>query len=631
MKMLITALLLPLFLPAMTVEPQQIISITQELHEMTYYESQAEAWQLEVENSPQDANAWMNYYLASRIVNILTPDQNPVNLQAIYEDLSGHIADTYEYHYLSYLNGGTDPNLEAHIYKAYEMDPQRPEAYSHLIKIHTIKGDMDEAARINEQWLKTGAISQGILNWNYNALIALDENAILLTHGDNDTYPSWMLQQVHKVRPDVKIMNIYLLRDRTYADRVFLESGLPVFPSEGDLVWENDLVPLVDHIFQHASRAVYINVTLPKRIRDNYKEVLYTVGLAFKYSPVSFDNITALKNNFENKFLIDYLKVGFSYDKSASVLASLNVNYLPSFVSLYKYYLRSEEEDRAEEIKAVIENIGKASGREEELATVLERPLEIAEGFKTHIDIKAIDKNMKQIHQGLWADEAEMTNEYYYPFLMDLLQQKEYDLLERCKAPKVEWMSLMPAQYKHLSQEVIFKNGSPEEPRVPVCNITYDAAVLYCEWLTLAYNAYPKKKKHAKVLFRLPTEEEWEYAASAGKEVPYPWGGYYHYNSKGCYLSNFDSIGEAPCEDCTDKGDASVDGGFFMVRATSYFPNDKGLFGLSGNVAEMVAGGEIAKGGSWEDSPEDCKIQSVKKVEGPSPAIGFRVFMEVIK
>ncbi len=45
----------------------------------------------------------------------------------------------------------------------------------------------------------------------YNMLSSCDSNAILLTYGDNDTYPLWYLQEIEGYRTDVRIINFNLL------------------------------------------------------------------------------------------------------------------------------------------------------------------------------------------------------------------------------------------------------------------------------------------------------------------------------------------------------------------------------------------------------------------------------------
>ena len=59
----------------------------------------------------------------------------------------------------------------------------------------------------------------------WNILAGLDENAIIFTNGDNDTFPIWYLQAVEKFRTDVTVVNLSLINLPWYIKQ--LKNGEP--------------------------------------------------------------------------------------------------------------------------------------------------------------------------------------------------------------------------------------------------------------------------------------------------------------------------------------------------------------------------------------------------------------------
>ncbi|WP_235292058.1 T9SS ring complex lipoprotein PorK/GldK [Portibacter lacus] len=112
----------------------------------------------------------------------------------------------------------------------------------------------------------------------------------------------------------------------------------------------------------------------------------------------------------------------------------------------------------------------------------------------------------------------------------------------------------------------------------PVVGVNWKMAKAFCHWRSELYNKYNDSGVNTEA-YRLPTESEWEYAARGGKDLsPYPWGGPYVRNAKGCLLANFKP----------GRGNYPEDGGMTTVPADAYFPNDYGLFCMAGNVAEWT-------------------------------------------
>ncbi len=112
----------------------------------------------------------------------------------------------------------------------------------------------------------------------------------------------------------------------------------------------------------------------------------------------------------------------------------------------------------------------------------------------------------------------------------------------------------------------------------PVVGVNWHQANAFSYWRTKLWNSYQGGVNTED--FRLPTEHEWEYAARGGHDLaPFPWGGYYIRNAKGCLLANFKP----------GRGNYPEDGGLYTVKADAYFPNDYGLYNMAGNVAEWTS------------------------------------------
>lgn len=177
------------------------------------------------------------------------------------------------------------------------------------------------------------------------------------------------------------------------------------------------------------------------------------------------------------------------------------------------------------------------------------------------------------------------------------------------------------------------------KPEQPVIRVTWNEAQAFCQWLS---------EKTGKK-FRLPTEEEWEFAARAGSAGVFPFGGIDADFSKHANMAdesvhkffvkgvNPQPAGHQDWQMWIPHAKDIDDGNFMQAPVGSYLPNAFGLFDMHGNVWEWTATGykdgtqlKTVKGGSWLDRPKRCRsgmklpYQAWQKVEN----VGFRVVCE---
>ncbi len=135
-------------------------------------------------------------------------------------------------------------------------------------------------------------------------------------------------------------------------------------------------------------------------------------------------------------------------------------------------------------------------------------------------------------------------------------------------------------QYSYNEPIALQYNWFPAFDNYPVVGVNWHQAIAFTNWRTTLWRSEREKyKQYFEGKFQLPTEEQWEYAARGGRtEAPYPWGGPYIVNKKGCYLANFKP----------QRGNYAADGGLYTVPVDRYWPNDFGLYNMAGNVSEWT-------------------------------------------
>lgn len=157
-------------------------------------------------------------------------------------------------------------------------------------------------SRVNETWEKEIKLHfrddpdfEALLEFNKNMLNSAPANAVLITNGDYDTYPAWLLQG-KGVRADVLIVNRSLFNLKDYA-RFLKRQGLTLAISEQELdqikhVEEDGKFltisdQLIQRLLKQTNRPVVFSTTVYEPRRYGYP--LQLSGLVYEISEYDID------------------------------------------------------------------------------------------------------------------------------------------------------------------------------------------------------------------------------------------------------------------------------------------------------------------------------------------------------
>lgn len=278
-----------------------------------------------------------------------------------------------------------------------------------------------------------------------------------------------------------------------------------------------------------------------------------------------------------------------------------------------------------------------------------------------------IPPNCVWIYDNVAIDRTEIANIHWLEYLYYLKKDSTKEVYTKALPDTSVWM-----QYDQTGQRTRHYLTSAELRYYPVVGISYQQAIDYCNWRSTKVNEMLKKSIKKKlrlyqVKYSLPTEKEWELAASGNLDpVLFPYG-YKSYFTKPTlkslefYLKLIPDSSKSYVERFTESFNEHKRNGeeaifnvvhtFPMGQQYGFLepvaiyniykekdaklkhvtPNEIGVADMIGNAAELISEKGFAKGGSWAHELQSCQIKKRQRYLKPEAWLGFRCVCRVTK
>lgn len=269
----------------------------------------------------------------------------------------------FDMHYTNYLNSDAKNKDFNSLLQAYEFNSFNTELYFELAKYYELTQNETKKKEFFAK-LKASKLSPALREYAYNTLMSVSQNGILITYGEDDTYPIWILQSLENIRKDVIVLNYDLLINTEYRTRKKEEFGLNFSKS-----YSSNITILKDIAIKNKNKNVYYSLTVSHLILKQLQNELYPTGLALKYSKNTFDNSQVLLWNWETKFLKTYI----SNNAINSTDKNINMNYVLPLLQLSQYYKKNLEESKQNQLNTLIRKIGENGGKQKQVEALLNK------------------------------------------------------------------------------------------------------------------------------------------------------------------------------------------------------------------------------------------------------------------
>jgi hypothetical protein len=208
--------------------PEKIVSLRQVVYDSATYAKLSSLWEKYYDVYPSE-DAYANWMYASRYAKLS-------NYKSMLEKGVEKYPSNPVLLYLVALANNAwqlDMKSQQFLERASALDPEYMDPWYGLVITYLAHGNLENADAALRRLLSGKAVEDEVMDFSYNMIASMDSNAILITNGDNDTYPGWILTRIIRYRPDVKIVNRTLLNTDWYP-MMIMKEGVPTFTNAAD-------------------------------------------------------------------------------------------------------------------------------------------------------------------------------------------------------------------------------------------------------------------------------------------------------------------------------------------------------------------------------------------------------------